>query len=421
MVANPDLIERSGDLKRELLDFAETSRFRREMKRAFEQRFGKVGARDEGELGNFLDYFALQHRHEDGRTVVDHFVAKHRELPDAERQMLLGWRDVVEGIFTVQRRDGDALIVANLVDELTYRVRSNMGPAVFAQMPAGSFINARLVPIGDEWLISGYSRLISASRRADAYRAAAKLAMQHPSLVYRNPDKLARAWERQREDRRRFIEYFGSDLVVVPGRELAERMRAYTQFLTYEVRDAEGKSAADRAKQTYGFSPEALDWGLPDELLEAETVGILHDEVDGLNFYANIGLIQETFATPELAADRYHREAVRRYLEEPTISPRLFHRLAEPDPDRASRVFQQVLKQARFSWERDGEELLRRYKARYFEQPVLPGVIMLSEQLTRAQMTTSSADAGLPSVRRPGRNDPCPCGSGKKYKRCCGR
>jgi uncharacterized protein YecA (UPF0149 family) len=21
---------------------------------------------------------------------------------------------------------------------------------------------------------------------------------------------------------------------------------------------------------------------------------------------------------------------------------------------------------------------------------------------------------------RPGRNDPCPCGSGKKYKKCCG-
>ena len=25
------------------------------------------------------------------------------------------------------------------------------------------------------------------------------------------------------------------------------------------------------------------------------------------------------------------------------------------------------------------------------------------------------------TVRKPGRNDPCPCGSGKKYKRCCGR
>jgi SEC-C motif len=25
------------------------------------------------------------------------------------------------------------------------------------------------------------------------------------------------------------------------------------------------------------------------------------------------------------------------------------------------------------------------------------------------------------AVRRVGRNDPCPCGSGLKYKRCCGR
>ena len=33
------------------------------------------------------------------------------------------------------------------------------------------------------------------------------------------------------------------------------------------------------------------------------------------------------------------------------------------------------------------------------------------------------AGAGAPAVRapaRPGRNEPCPCGSGKKYKRCCG-
>ena len=24
-------------------------------------------------------------------------------------------------------------------------------------------------------------------------------------------------------------------------------------------------------------------------------------------------------------------------------------------------------------------------------------------------------------AKKPGRNDPCPCGSGKKYKKCCGR
>jgi tetratricopeptide (TPR) repeat protein len=32
-------------------------------------------------------------------------------------------------------------------------------------------------------------------------------------------------------------------------------------------------------------------------------------------------------------------------------------------------------------------------------------------------------DADLPDVKKPkiGRNDPCPCGSGKKFKKCCGR
>ena len=42
---------------------------------------------------------------------------------------------------------------------------------------------------------------------------------------------------------------------------------------------------------------------------------------------------------------------------------------------------------------------------------------------------TSASGAGDGTVqntpvkkgKKPGRNDPCPCGSGKKYKKCCGR
>ena len=29
--------------------------------------------------------------------------------------------------------------------------------------------------------------------------------------------------------------------------------------------------------------------------------------------------------------------------------------------------------------------------------------------------------AGSERTKKPGRNDPCPCGSGRKYKACCGR
>ncbi|MBK8575018.1 MAG: SEC-C domain-containing protein [Elusimicrobia bacterium] len=32
-----------------------------------------------------------------------------------------------------------------------------------------------------------------------------------------------------------------------------------------------------------------------------------------------------------------------------------------------------------------------------------------------------TASAPLPEIHKIGRNDPCPCGSGKKYKKCCGK
>ena len=45
----------------------------------------------------------------------------------------------------------------------------------------------------------------------------------------------------------------------------------------------------------------------------------------------------------------------------------------------------------------------------------------------REQVAKPSEPAGDGTLRRmpkkaskPGRNDPCPCGSGKKYKKCCG-
>jgi hypothetical protein len=73
------------------------------------------------------DCFVLEHKLANGRTVVEQFVAANPRLSETELEMLLGWQDVVQGPFDVLRRDGPALVVQGLVDELTYRVRSNMG------------------------------------------------------------------------------------------------------------------------------------------------------------------------------------------------------------------------------------------------------------------------------------------------------
>jgi hypothetical protein len=362
-----------------------------------QERFGEVVVGDEAEVGNFFDHFLLQHRLPDGRTLIEHFVAAHPKLPERERAMLLGWQDVVEGIFAVQRREQDAIVVVNLIDELTYRVRSNMGPDALAPMRPGSFLITRLVPVGDEWLLSGYSHLLPASQRGDAVAIAEKLALQRPALAFRNPRKLERAWELQRQERQDFIAFFGSDLVVIPGRELQERLEAYHHFRMYDLRDARGRSAADRTEEEYGVVPKTPDMELDTDLVERETVGVIFDEVEGFNLFPDFGAVEETFAMPRLASDRQHREAVLGYLESPGISPLPLSRLAERNPEHASQVFRQVLEQPDFDWERDGEALLRRYKARYFERPSLPGVVPVDSSTVHERL------AGVQGARTPAR------------------
>ena len=49
---------------------------------------------------------------------------------------------------------------------------------------------------------------------------------------------------------------------------------------------------------------------------------------------------------------------------------------------------------------------------------LIPRVLPALRKL--AQMRAERPQTHAPAPRKTGRNQPCPCGSGKKYKRCCG-
>ncbi len=399
MPADPNLLARSAELQQELIAFARSEPFREALAQMRAEHAGGEPPADENQAANVLDAFILQYQLPDGKTPLEHFVAAHPELPEAERELLLGWRDVVEGVFTVQKRDGEALLVDNLIDELMYRIRSPRGRAAFAQLAGGSFLVARLVPIGDEWLISGAHSVLPWISAGVAYRLAAELAVANPALVFRNPANIARAWKMQAEERADFIAFFGSDLVVLPGADLEERMHAYAHYQIYEAKDREGRTVAERATRVYGAVPQPPDPDLPQGFSELETVGVVFDEVDGLKFLPNYRLVAEAFLDPELLADDRYRDAVRSYLEDPEISPRVLARLAEVDPERASGVMQRLLEQPDFTWERDGEALLHERKASYYKRPVMPGVTPLSEELARARIAGSTG-LGPPPARQ---------------------
>lgn len=401
MPTSTDLVERSGDLKAALVAYGQGRRFARHLDKALDQYLAGRLTVEDADIANAMDRFLLQYRLPDGKTVVETFVEEHIDLSDEERTLLFGWHDAVEGLFHIDGRDGDALVMTNLIDDLKYRVYSNVGPAALTRMKKGSFLATRLVPIEDEWLLSGISSIYRAEHRDEVYRAAAETAIKHPELVFRNPERLAQAWEMQREERQSFVDFFGTDLVVLPGREVEERLRAYMHYRMHDVRDADGKSASDRAREAYGAERPELDFGLGTNLTDADTVGVLYDEVEGMMFFRNFGIVEEAFADPDTVTDQRHTDAVLDYLRDETIPPVIFQRLADRDPERASRLFARALNRPGFSWGSDGETLLRQYKAEHFERTPLPTVAPVSPTLARAQLTRPAPNATARSRHQP--------------------
>ena len=75
---------------------------------------------------------------------------------------------------------------------------------------------------------------------------------------------------------------------------------------------------------------------------------------------------------------------------------------------------------------KSAEEIEKAEKKSYSEDEIqkAAGKFLEREQVAKPTYTNLDGDDTPRTVikkAKVGRNDPCPCGSGKKYKNCCGR
>jgi len=372
------LIERSAELKRDLVDFACSPRWERSLAAAMAE--AGLEEVDEGDAISTIDRFTLQYRLPDGQTIVDRFVASRPDLEAADREMLLGWRDPVEGIFEIRGQDDDAIILLNLLDDLEYRTYSNMGRAAFRSLPRDGFVHARLVPIrpvAGAWLVSGTMRSYRKSDAGWLAKVALELATKRPELVFRNPEKVKQGWRQMREDRAGFVALFGGDELVLPPGEAQERLNAY--YRHRQEAALARRPARRRPPSLPGVDVPAFEF--PPDLREAGTIGIIFDDVDGLNFYNEYGMLRDLFGNPRLAADKRYADVLRGYLPSESIAPLPFQRLAAAYPDTVDAVFRTILCRRDFTWAEHGEALMRRRKAWYYEREPRPGVSVVGDRL----------------------------------------
>ena len=376
-----DLIERSAELKGQLVAFGQSSRFDRWLTPLLLEAAGPERQLDEGEAIRIVDHFILRYRLPDGSTVVDRFVAGRKDLTAVDRKMLLGWRDPVEGIFEIQGKEKDAVVLLNLVDDLEYRTYSNVGRAAFRGVSKGDFIHTCVVPVhltGGAWLVSGAMSSYPESSATEIAQAALQLATSRPELVFRNPRKVEQGWQAMREDRAAFVEFCGGDELVLQPVEAEDLLNAY-----YRHRQRAAVAAQpdrDRGRRLPGLDLPLFE--LPQELAGSDTIGVIYDRVDGLNFYADYGMLRDLFADPVLGGRTQYRDLLRTYLGEESIGPLPIRRLAAAHPEAADTVFGKLLRKPGFTWSEHGEALLRRRKPWYYANEPRPGVSVIGDRLS---------------------------------------
>ena len=292
--------------------------------------------------------------------------------------MLSGWTDVIEGLFEIDLVKRDQLMLHHLRDDLDYEVYSNAGRGALAGLKKGMFLYGRVVPVhpdSDAWLVSGGLQAFPKSAAATVAQAA--LFSDVAGALRRNPELRERSWAMQREFRSTFIEVFGADWAILPPASADEKLRELYRRRT----DAALAKAGAKSRKSAESAAKTFE-GLPPAFLDSQSVGLIFDEVEGLCFYDDYGLLDELFASPSLVRSRRHAERLRGYLRDESVAPMAIRRLVERHPGNADQVFQGVLRKSDFCWAESGEALLRKRKPEFFSADPEPSMVVVGQRLS---------------------------------------
>ncbi len=409
-------IDRFGDIRKMLVDYFQKVLMKRDkiladdFFKAVKKKYGNpVVIQSEEELHEFTDNFVYSYRFSDELTVIDRFVFETSGLSEKERAVVLRWKDPVAGIFQVKGTLPDGFVAENLINEVEYTIKPTNIPRQLSRFALpGAFFKAKIIPASDtEYIFSGIQEFLD-TPESEIIKIVAGLQREHPELVFRdNEERIKRGFEMQQKERGLFIEYFGADEVLTEGRKLNELWSGFMEF-KLKKRD---KPIPE------GYKIPKLEF--PEDLLKQKDVGIVFEEVTGQHYLVNYALILDIFRNPDESIIRRYEEEIMIYLEDDSISPGILRRIFFRYPQNAEFIIRRILKRPEFDLQRDFDSMLDEFKPSFKGRRIYPQMLPMSERMVKA--LRPEMDKENEPERRIGRNAPCPCGSRKKFKKCCGK
>lgn len=367
-------------------------------------------------------------RNLDNKSILTLYLENTKKIPASTKKIVKALMASMSSIFEVKRVLQNGFDLNNIINEKNYSVVSLVKMTSFRGIGAGQYVVARIFKFEKAYYLLEISGVLPSSRKDDALRYSVAKIIQNPELVYfDNPEKQKEIEKNVKEIYDKFIKFFGKDEVVTTNKFADDLIGAFNDF-------AEGGEKIDiqdkiQLPETYKFFDVSEFNNSYDNFLEnslggfsshKETydVGIIFDKELGLYavpFFETFNKIFENFESVENA-----KACVEFFLQNDKFSANIIKRVAECHENFMDVV--NKLLNANYTL----EELLQHYKSRYLENKIFSSTTVLYKSKAFSKtLGIIEEDIEKPSLEgidlsKIGRNDPCPCGSGKKFKKCCG-
>ena len=362
------------------------------------------------------------------KSILTLYLENTKKLPASNKKIVKALLNSISSIFEIKRVLQNGFELNNIINEKLYSVISLVKMTSFRGMGAGQYVVARIFKFENAYYLLEISGVLPSTRRDDALRYSVAKIIQNPELVYLdNPEKQKEIEKNVKEVYSKFVDFFGKDEIVTTNRFADDLIGAFNDFAEGgEKVNFEDKIQVPDEYKFFDVSEfnNSYDNFLENSLggfsshKEVYDVGIVYDKELGLYAVPFYETFNKLIEDPEKVQNA--KECLEFFLNNDKFSANIIKRVAERHEN-----FMDVVNKL-LGTDYSFDELLETYKSRYLENKIFSSTTVLykskafSRTLGIIEEDIEKPDLEGINLSKVGRNDPCPCGSGKKFKKCCG-
>ena len=407
-------INEINDVLKDIFNFTQTNE---EVKADFDEYLATIGSRNISL--NQMEKIFLPYVFE--RKINDKFILEMYQENGKHTEIIESLLNAQASIFEIKKILKNGFELYNLVNEKAYNVSSLTKMTNFRGVYSGQYIVGRIFSYKGENYIIEISSVLSHSQKNEAYRFAVMKLIQNPrTLYYDNIEKENEIKSTISDMYQKFIKTFDKDIILTTNKhaddiigafnegteiDLSDKLSNIETYKFFHVKELENNYANFLENSMGGFASHN----------ETYDVAVIFDKEKGLYaipFYETFCKIFEDKDIVENA-----KQCIEYFLANESIPNTILERVSAKYPNFMETINEFLETNYTF------EELLNKYKANYLNYTLYSSatVLFCSNAFSEVFDIMSAPKQEQPAItQKVGRNDPCPCGSGKKYKNCCG-